>query len=54
MTNAINQLLKDGNKILKRDVEKLSPYILRNLKRFGDYHINVNTTYEPFLYEIAI
>jgi len=54
MTNAINQLLKDGNKILKRDVEKLSPYILRNLKKFGDYHINVNALPEPFLYEMQL
>lgn len=54
ITNAINQLLKDGNKILKRDVEKFSPYLLRNLKRFGDYHINVNSVPEPFLYEMQL
>ena len=54
MTNAINQLLKDGHKILRTDIEALSPYILRNIKRFGDYYINSNAIPEAFFYEVII
>lgn len=50
ITDAINKLIKEGHKILKSDIEALSPYILRNLKRFGDYFIDVNAEPEPFLY----
>jgi len=54
MTEAINKLIKDGQKILKIDIEALSPYILRNLKRFGEYFININAVPEPFLCEMNI
>lgn len=54
MTYAINKLIANGEKISRSDIESLSPYILRNIKRFGVYHIDVNVSPEPFLYEIAI
>jgi TnpA family transposase len=54
MTNAINKLLKDGHKILKSDVEGTSPYITRNLMRFGEYNLDINNIPEPIQPEILL
>jgi TnpA family transposase len=54
MTIAINKLLKEGHKILKSDVEAMSPYITRHLKRFGDYHIDISVVPEPIQREVLI
>jgi len=54
MTIAINKLLNEGYKILRSDIESMSPYITRNIKRFGDYHIDINVIPNPIQQEVLI
>jgi TnpA family transposase len=54
MTNAINELLKEGHKILKSDVEGTSPYITKSIKRFGEYYMDINIIPEPINPEILL
>lgn len=47
MTIAINQLLREGYKIYRSDIELLSPLLTRHLKRYGDYDVDVTIIPEP-------
>jgi hypothetical protein len=47
MTIAINQLIKEGYKIYRSDIELLSPLLTRHLKRYGDYDVDVTIIPEP-------
>ena len=43
MTNALKKLIADGHEISRNDIAALSPFITRNIKRFGDYPFDINT-----------
>lgn len=52
MTNTIRKLINDGYEISQEDIAALSPYITKHIKRFGDYHININFIPAPIQGEI--
>jgi TnpA family transposase len=52
MTNAINQLIREGYEILKSDIESMSPLTTKNLKRYGVYDVDVTIIPEPIQHEI--
>lgn len=46
------ELIKEGYEIVREDIEMLSPYLTRHIKRFGDYMIDLENTPDPFEGEI--
>ena len=41
------QLKKEGYRFSRQDLERLSPYITRHIKRFGDYVIDLQKIPQP-------
>lgn len=41
MSNIIHQLIQEGAQIREDDLANPSPYLTENIKRFGDYHIDI-------------
>lgn len=48
MTNALHDLKRDGYRITPELVACLSPYLTENIKRFGQYIVDMTTPPEPF------
>ena len=42
-TYIIHQLQQEGYDIVKEDVARISPYLAKHLKRFGDYVLDMQT-----------
>ena len=49
LTNAINTLVKDGEKVSPELLAFLSPYLTEHIKRFGQYVLDTNEPPEPIL-----
>ena len=43
LTEVLQQLKREGYLIEREDMEALSPYLINQIKRFGDYLIDMNT-----------
>jgi len=41
MSDIIHQLTQEGAQIREDDLASLSPYLTEHIKRFGDYHIDI-------------
>ena len=48
MTGVIRSLSAEGFKITRRMLATMSPYINRNLKRYGDYVVDLKNIAQPF------
>lgn len=44
MSDIIHQLTQEGAQIREDDLASLSPYLTEHIKRFGDYHIDIQQT----------
>jgi hypothetical protein len=44
-----HELRKEGYKITEEDLSHMSPYMTENLKRFGEYVVNLNRKPAMFL-----
>lgn len=42
MTDQLKQLIEEGYLVTREDIARLSPYVTSNIKRFGDYVLNVD------------
>jgi hypothetical protein len=42
MTDQLKQLIEEGYSVTREDIATLSPYVTSNIKRFGDYVLNVD------------
>jgi len=47
LTRVFRELVAEGYEIRREDVERLSPYITRHIKRFGEYVLDVSRVPEP-------
>jgi hypothetical protein len=47
LTRVFRELAAEGHEIRRGDVERLSPYITRHIKRFGEYVLDVSRVPEP-------
>lgn len=47
LTRIFRELAAEGMVIRRRDVEHLSPYLTRQIKRFGEYYLDVSRTPAP-------
>jgi TnpA family transposase len=54
MSYVISQLLASGVEVSKSDVAYLSPFLIENIKRFGDYLADLNRPLDPWLREAAL
>jgi hypothetical protein len=54
MTYALRDLIQEGYPVQRAAVAGLSPYITRNLKRFGEYAVNLDMTPTPLDGEMAL
>jgi TnpA family transposase len=54
MTYALRDLIREGYPVQRAAVAGLSPYITRNLKRFGEYAVNLDVTPTPLDGEMAL
>ncbi len=48
MTLAVQTLSAQGYPVNRRILATLSPYVTRNLKRYGDYVVDLNNIPQPF------
>jgi TnpA family transposase len=48
MSLAIQTLAAQGERVNHRFVDRLSPYITRHIKRYGDYVVNLQNIPQPF------
>ena len=44
MSDIIHQLTQEGTQIREDDLASLSPFLTEHIKRFGDYHIDIQQT----------
>ena len=44
MSDIVHQLTQEGAQIREDDLASLSPYLTEHIKRFGDYHIDMQLT----------
>lgn len=42
MTDQLKQLIEEGYPVTREDIARLSPYVTSNIKRFGDYVLNLD------------
>jgi len=47
LTSVLREMAAEGHEIRRGDVEMLSPYITRHIKRFGEYVLDVSRVPEP-------
>jgi hypothetical protein len=53
-TYALRDLIREGYPVQRAAVAGLSPYSTRNLKRFGEYAVNLDVTPTPIDGEMAL
>lgn len=54
ITTILWQLKNEGYRFSRQDLERISPYITRNIKRFGDYVIDLQKIPHPIEEEIPL
>ena len=47
LTRVFRELAAEGVVIRRRDVEHLSPYLTRHIKRFGEYYLDISRKPDP-------
>jgi len=45
---AVQKLHEEGYQIKQEDLATLSPYLTHNLRRYGDYVVDINDIPQPF------
>jgi hypothetical protein len=54
MTRILKQLQQEGWTIREEDLASFSPYMIRMIKRFGDYRLNLGRAPEPWPEEAVL
>lgn len=54
ITTILWQLKKEGFQVSRKDVENLSPYVTRHIKRFGDYVLDLQNIPKPIESNIPV
>jgi hypothetical protein len=54
MTHVLHELSAEGFDISREMVAALSPYLTRNIKRFGDYTLDMTLPPQPFQAELPV
>ncbi len=49
MMQALRAMVKEGMQVNVADIEFLSPYLTSNIKRFGDYKLQLDRMPEPWI-----
>ena len=47
ITLILRDLIKEGQTLFRNDVEALSPYLIKHVKRFGDYILDLENIPQP-------
>jgi hypothetical protein len=47
LTAVLNQMVVEGNRVTKELVQRLSPYMTKHIKRFGQYVLDMDNLPQP-------
>jgi hypothetical protein len=47
LSGVLNQMVVEGNRVTKELAQRLSPYMTKHIKRFGQYVLDMDTVPEP-------